>query len=126
MNQDKNGFARGRIKSLAFAFKGMWLLITTEHSIMVQLGISVLVCILGWFLGISTLEWILQIFAIGLVLVAESLNTAIEKVCDFIQPKFDHKIGWIKDVSAGAVAFAALTSILIGLIIYLPKLRDLI
>ena len=126
MKQEKIGFARGRIKSLTFAFKGMWLLITSEPSIMVQISISILVCFLGWFLDISALEWILQIFAIGLVLVAESLNTAIEKICDFIQPKDDHKIGWIKDVSAGAVAFAALTSILIGLIIYLPKLSDLI
>lgn len=125
MNQNKNGFVKGRIKSFSFVFKGMWVLITTEHSIMVQLIVSLLVCCLGWFLNISALEWILQIFAIGLVLVAESLNTAIEKICDFIQPKFDHKIGWIKDVSAAAVGFAAFTSILIGLLIYLPKLSEL-
>ena len=78
--------------------------------------------LVGFWLNISKLEWILQIFAIGLVLVAESLNTAIEKLCDYVQPEYDHKIGFIKDISAGAVSFAAIIALVIGSIIYLPKL----
>ena len=118
----KDGFVSGRIKSIKYALKGLWLLITTEHSIMVQLGIAVLMTIVGFWLEISKLEWILQIFAIGLVLVAESLNTAIEKLCNYIQPEYDKKIGFIKDISAGAVSFAAIIAIITGFIIYLPKL----
>ena len=121
MNNQENGFVKGRIKSLKYAFKGLWLLLSTEHSIMVQTAIAILVTLLGWWLDISRTEWILQILAIGLVLVAESLNTAIEKICDFIHPDYDERIGFIKDISAGAVAFAAITAIIIGLIIYLPK-----
>ena len=117
----KDGFVSGRIKSIKYALKGLWLLITTEHSIMVQLGIAVLMTIVGFWLEISKLEWILQIFAIGLVLVAESLNTAIEKLCDFVHPEYDKRIGFIKDIAAGAVSFAAITAIIIGLLIYLPK-----
>lgn len=119
-NQD-DGFVKGRIKSLKFALKGVWLLIGTEHSIMVQVSIGFLACLCGWWLGISRTEWLLQIVAIGMVLTAESLNTAIEKLCDFIHPEYDKRIGFIKDVSAGAVSFAAITAIIIGLIIYLPK-----
>lgn len=119
---EQNGFVSGRIKSLKYALKGLWLLITTEHSIMVQSGIAVLMTLVGFWLNISKLEWILQIFAIGLVLVAESLNTAIEKLCDYVQPEYDHKIGFIKDISAGAVSFAAIIALVIGSIIYLPKL----
>ena len=122
MNNQENGFLKGRIKSLKFAFKGVWLLITTEHSIMVQLGIAILVTFVGWWMDISKTEWILQILAIGLVLVAESLNTCIEKLCDFIHTDYNKKIGFIKDIAAGAVTFAAVTAIIIGLIIYLPKI----
>ena len=116
------GFLKGRLLSFKYAIRGMVLLVTTEHSIMVQVFIGVCVSILGWALDISGLEWILQILAIGMVLVAESLNTAIEKLCDFYHPEFHKKIGFIKDISAGAVTFAALTAIIIGLIIYLPKI----
>lgn len=121
MNHQENGFVKGRIKSLKFAFKGIWLLISTEHSIMVQMTIAVLMTIIGWWLDISKIEWMFQILAIGLVLVAESLNTCIEKVCDYLHPDHDHKIGFIKDIAAGAVTFAAITAIITGIIIYYPK-----
>ena len=122
MNHQEYGFVKGRIKSLKFAVKGAWLLITTEHSIMVQIAIAILVTLIGWWLDISRTEWIFQIFAIGFVLVAESLNTCIEKLCDFIHSDYNKKIGFIKDIGAGAVTFAAITAIIIGLIIYLPKI----
>ena len=122
MNNHDLGFFKGRLRSLKFAIKGAWPLITREHSIMVQVFIGISVSILGWILDISSLEWILQIFAIGMVLVAESLNTAIEKLCDFIHPDYHKKIEFIKDISAGGVAFAAISAILIGMIIYLPKI----
>ncbi len=122
MNNQENGFVIGRIKSFKYALKGMWLLITTEHSIMVQMAIGLIVIVFGWWYHISATEWILQILAIGIVLVAESLNTAIEKICDFIHPDHHKRIGFIKDISAGAVSFAAISAIIIGLIIYLPKM----
>ncbi len=122
MKHQQTSFISGRIKSVTYAVKGFYLLITTEHSIMVQLTISMLMCILGFYLKISAVEWMFQILAIGLVLTAESLNTAIEAICDYIQPNFDKKIGFIKDIAAGAVTFAALTAVVIGAIIYLPKL----
>jgi diacylglycerol kinase (ATP) len=122
MNNQENGFVKGRIKSFKYALKGMWLLITTEHSIMVQMAIGLIVMVFGWWYRISATEWILQILAIGIVLVAESLNTAIEKICDFIHPDHHKRIGFIKDIAAGAVSFAAISAIIIGLIIYLPKM----
>ena len=63
-----------------------------------------------------------QILAIGLVLAVEGLNTAVEKIADFIHPEFHEKIGFIKDIAAGAVFFAAMTAIAIGSLIYIPKL----
>ena len=76
----------------------------------------------GFYFEISNIEWILQIFAIALVLGIEGMNTAVEKLSDFVQPEFDVKIGFIKDISAGAVMLVSIGSTIIGLIIYLPKI----
>ncbi len=121
MKNPNDGFIKGRIRSLKFALKGAYLLLTTEHSIMVQFSIGIAVTILGFIKDISATEWMLQLLAIGMVLVAESLNTGIEKLSDFVHPDFHKKIGFIKDISAGAATFAAIITFIIGLIIYIPK-----
>lgn len=121
MKNPDDSFFRGRIRSLKFALRGAWLLLTTEHSIMVQFSIGILVSIFGFIMHISAHEWMFQTLAIGMVLVAESLNTGIEKLSDFVHPDYHQKIGFIKDISAGAATFAAFIAVIIGLIIYLPK-----
>ncbi len=126
MNNKEEGFVRGRLKSLRYAFRGMLLLVRTEHSIMVQLGIGLLVTLVGFLVGLSSTEWMLQTLSIGLVLTAEGLNTAIEKLCDFVNPGPDPDIGRIKDISAGGVGFAAVFAIIVGLIIYAPKIAELL
>lgn len=119
--QKDNTFFTGRLKSITFAFKGAVKLISTEHSIMVQFSTALLLIAAGFYFKISTTEWLFQTLAIGLVLSIEGLNTAVEKVADFIHPEYHERIGFIKDIAAGAVFFAAVTAIAIGLIIYLPK-----
>lgn len=114
-------FISGRLKSVRYAFLGAVKLISTEHSIMVQFSIGIAMVIAGFALRISPTEWLLQTLAIGLVMSIEGLNTAVEKIADFIHPQYHEKIGFIKDIAAGAVFFAALTAIAIGLIIYVPK-----
>ncbi|WP_339705483.1 diacylglycerol kinase family protein [uncultured Kriegella sp.] len=118
----KESFAKNRIKSVGFALRGALLLIRTEASIKVQVGITVLVTIAGFYYSLSATEWILQIFAIGLVMGIEGMNTAVEKIADYIQPEFDKKIGFIKDISAGAVMLVSIAASIIGVIIYLPKI----
>jgi len=122
MKDPNDSFLLGRIRSFKFALRGAWLLITTEPSIKVQFGIAVIMTIIGFVFHISAIEWMFQLLAIGLVLVAESLNTGIEKLSDFIHPDYHKKIGFIKDISAGAATFAAIIAVIIGLIIYLPKI----
>jgi len=119
--QKDNTFVTGRLKSLGFALRGAIKLITTEHSIMVQSAIAVLLTIAGFYCEISTTEWLFQVLVIGLVLSIEGLNTAVEKIADFIHPNYHEKIGFVKDIAAGAVFFAALTGLVVVLIIYLPK-----
>jgi diacylglycerol kinase (ATP) len=119
--QKDNTFFTGRLKSMGFAFNGAVKLITTEHSVMVQFSLGILMTIAGFIFNISHEEWLIQTLAIGLVLGIEGLNTAVEKVADFIHPEFHERIGFIKDIAAGAVFFAAMTAIAVGLMIYLPK-----
>ena len=119
--QKDNTLFTGRLKSMGFAFKGAVKLITTEHSVMVQFSLGIIMTIAGFYFKISATEWMFQILAIGLVLSVEGLNTAIEKIADFIHPGYHERIGFIKDIAAGAVFFAAMTAIAIGFVIYLPK-----
>ncbi len=116
-----NRFVKGRMKSMVYAVQGAIKLITTEHSVMVQFSVGILITVAGFYFKISAVEWMLQILAIGLVLSIEGLNTAVEKIADFIHPQYHEKIGFIKDIAAGAVFFAAMAALAIGIIIYYPK-----
>jgi diacylglycerol kinase (ATP) len=117
----KEKFLENRVKSVGFALRGALLLIRTEASIQVQLFVAIVITGAGFYFDISGTEWILQILAIAMVLGIEGINTAIEKISDYVQPEYDSKIGFIKDISAGAVMLVSIASIIIGLIIYLPK-----
>lgn len=125
MIQKGREFIIGRFKSIRFALLGAWHLITSEHAFMVHSLFTVFLIFLGFLLNLSVQEWLFQLLAIGLVLVTEALNTVIEKIADFIHPAHNQKIGYIKDISAGAVLFATLISFVILLIIYLPKFISL-
>lgn len=116
-----NKFIRGRIKSVGYSVIGAYKLVTSEHSIIVQFCIGLAVTAAGFYFDISATEWMLQTLAIGMVMAIEGANTAVEKICDFIHPEFNPKIGFIKDIASGAVFFAAMAAIVIGAIIYYPK-----
>lgn len=118
----KENFFQNRVRSVGVAFRGALLLIRTEGSIKVQVFIVLLVTAAGFYFDISATEWMLQTFAIGLVLGVEGVNTAVEKLSDYVQPQFDRKIGFIKDISAGAVMCVSIASSIVGLIIYIPKI----
>ncbi|TRZ44945.1 diacylglycerol kinase family protein [Robertkochia solimangrovi] len=117
-----NSFIKNRLKSIGYASKGAYLLITTEPSIQVQTTIAILVCIAGFIFDISATEWCIQLITIAVILGAEGLNTAIEKLSDFVHPDYHKVIGSVKDLAAGAVFLTAIIAIIIGLIIYIPKI----
>jgi len=118
----KESFLANRIKSVGYAFKGALLLLNKEASIKVQFFIALLITAAGFFYDISSTEWIMQLLTIGLVMSIEGINNAIEEIANFIHPEQHNKIGLIKDIAAGAVFFASIFAIIIGLIIYLPKI----
>jgi len=121
--QKDNTFLSGRMKSIGFAVKGALKLLTSEHSIMIQASVGILSVIAGFYFHIDRYEWMMQFIVFGMVLGIEGLNTAVEKVADFIHPEFHEKIGFIKDVAAGAVLFAAAAVVAVLLLIYVPKFQ---
>lgn len=116
-----NSYVGKRIKGGGYAIKGAFLLLRYEASIQVQAVIAIVMTGAGFYFEISRMEWIGQILVIGLVMGMEGINTAVEEIADFVHPDIHHKIGLIKDVAAGAVFFAAVTAVIVGGIIYIPK-----
>jgi len=110
-----------RLKGAKYAMKGAYLLLRYEASVQVQTAIAIAITFAGFYFEITNTEWMLQILAIGLVISIEGVNTAAEKIADFVHPDFHNKIGYIKDVAAGAVFFASVSAVSIGCIIYIPK-----
>ena len=86
MKNPNDNFFQERWRSIFFALRGVIFLIKSEDSIKVQLFIAFLVSIAGFYFEVSITEWMIQFLAIGLVLVAEALNTGIEKIADFVHP----------------------------------------
>ncbi|MBP1841474.1 diacylglycerol kinase [Formosa algae] len=117
----KESLLVNRIKSVGYAYKGAILLLKTEASIKIQFVIAVCVTVAGFYFNISPTEWMAQTLAIGIIMTAEGLNTAVEAIADFIHPEHHTKIGFIKDISAGAVFIAAIAATIVGFIIYMPK-----
>ena len=115
-------------KSFQFAGKGFRNLLIAERNIKIHLAITALVIAVGLILKINSQEWVMLLLIIGLVLCTEIINTAIEKMLDYLYPKDrrtpeqDRIVGVVKDTLAGAVLVAAVISILIGLLIFLPYL----
>lgn len=114
------------IAAFKYAIEGIAYFFRNEHNGKIQ-GICAIAAIaLGCIVHLSTNEWLLIIFCIALVLAMEMLNTAIEKMADFIEPRHNAKIKIIKDVAAGAVLIPAVASLLIGTFIFLPKIISLL
>ncbi len=110
-----------RAKSFAFALRGIKLILKTQHNFAVQLFIIILVIILGILLKISEIEWLFLILSSGMVIMAEAFNTAFEFDIDLTSPTFHPYAKDTKDVAAGAVLISVVVAVIIGLIIFLPK-----
>ena len=109
-------------KSFTYAFNGLKFCFKNELNFKVQLLIAISTIGLGLFFSLTKIEWCLILFCIGIVLSAELFNTAIETICNKIEPNYHPTIKIIKDVSAAAVLILAIVSAVIGVIIFIPKI----
>ena len=109
------------------ARKGFNLAVRSEVNIRVHVIVAVIVLLSGYYLQFNKIEFCIVLFAIALVICTEMLNTAIEFALDSIyHNKYSKMVGMAKDISAGAVMFATVISVIIGLIIYGSKILVII
>lgn len=127
MNMYSNKFSlKSRFQSFRFAFKGLGTLLKFEHNSRIHLFAAGTAIIFGVYLKINVSEWSLLIIVIGIVFITELLNSSLESLGDKINPEFDVMIGRAKNYSAAAVFIAAVVAIVVGAIIFFPKLWALI
>jgi len=115
-----------RMQSFKYAFNGLRILLNGEHNSWIHIFVTICVLAAGFAFKISTGEWIAVIFCIGMVFALELVNTAIENMADFVSKEHHESIKKIKDLAAGAVLVGAVAAAVIGLIIFLPKIVELI
>ena len=113
---------RARARSFVFAFQGVRSLLGREHNAWLHLGAAVAAGGMGWWLGISRVDWCLVIFAVGAVLAAEAFNTAIESLADAVAPERHPLVGRAKDLAAAGVLLTSAGAAGVGLLVYVPPL----
>lgn len=114
-----------RAQSFKHAFRGVYVFVKTQHNAWVHVFVTCLVLVLGFVFCISGIEWIVLMLSIGLVLCMEAVNTAIEFDIDLTSPEYHPFARDTKDVAAGAVLISTIIAVIVGLIIFVPKVLDL-
>ncbi len=115
-------FIVSRFNSFKFAFKGWAYVLRTQKNAWIHLAATTLVIAVGVWLGISRYEWAIILLVIGIVWIAEFLNTSLESILDIASPERHPLARIAKDVGAAAVLIAAVVAIAVGLIILGPPL----
>ena len=125
-NDSKANYRQPFIKAFVNAFNGIIHFFKTERNGKIQGVIALLVLITGFLLHLSSGEWILVLLCISSVLILEMMNSAVEHLCNLVHSEYHTSIKHIKDVSAGAVLVASSISVVIGLLIFIPKIISLL
>lgn len=111
-----------RIRSFRYAGHGIWLMLKSQHNAWIHAAATVVVVLAGFVFGITRTEWCIIILTCAAVWMAEALNTAIEFLADSTTKEFHPMIGKAKDVAAGAVLITAIAAVLIGVLVFAPRI----
>lgn len=111
-------------KSFVFASSGIWSAVKSERNIRIHLMAAVIVLIMGFFLELTAGEWVVICLTIAGMLSLELMNTAVERTVDLVTAKYHPLAKQAKDIAAAAVFIYAIAAIVIGLIIFLPKIME--
>ena len=115
-----------RLRSFVYAGRGLRAMLSTQHNSWLHAVATASALGLGFALGIARVEWLVLVLAIVSVWTAEALNTALELLCDVASPSFHPLVRTAKDVAAAAVLICAAGAAVIGLLIFGPRLLDLL
>ncbi|MFH1120425.1 MAG: diacylglycerol kinase family protein [Bacteroidota bacterium] len=113
-------------KTFRDAFRGIYLTFLTERNSRIHLSIAILVTVSGFFFKIGLTKWMILLLLFAMVISAEMINTAIEKLADISEPNTNEKVREVKDIAAGAVLWTSIVSVIIGIIIFVPEILEFI
>lgn len=116
-------FFSGRLQSLGNAFRGLLQAVKAEPNLVIELLLLLAAVIAGWLLQIDAGEWLAVVLSATAVIGLELLNTAVERTCNLVSPGFHPEVKIIKDVSAAAVLVAAIGSVVVALLIFIPRIQ---
>lgn len=109
-----------RLKSFAYAWKGIGSFVRKEHNAWIHCSAIIAVTTAGVLFNITRTEWLIILLCFGIVLAAEAFNTAIERLVNLVSPDYHPIAGDVKDIAAGAVLICAITAAIIGAVIFIP------
>jgi len=118
-------YIKKRGNAFSYAFQGLKAA-SGEANLRLHFLAVLAVVVNGLYFGITTTEWCVLLICCGLVICLELINSAIERLCDAVIPETNPKIKFVKDVSAAAVLMAAITSVIVGVIIFKPYVMALL
>ena len=121
-SKDKRKFS----SSIKNCLEGINFVITNESNFKKEIVIGIIALLLSYILKISRIEFIIILIMIALVLTSEIINTSIEKVVDLYTKDYNNLAKIAKDVSAGSVLVMSIFSLLVGVIIFLPKIINVL
>lgn len=115
-----------RSRSFQNAFQGIWFNLRNEPNFLIQLSVALLVVVAGFFFSLGRAEWTMVVLAIGSVLAAEAMNTAVEKICDRFLDAHDLHVKRIKDSAAAAVLIISIAAAIVGILVFLPHVKGIL
>ncbi len=123
MSQESFSF-RKRVKSFGHAIDGLRILLREEWNARIHLAAMICAVVAGFVFHLSLGEWVAVVLSIGMVFGFELINTSLEELADFVCPERRDQIRKVKDLGAAAVLVAALAALVVGLLVFLPKILD--
>jgi len=117
---------RKRVKSFQYAFEGLGTLLREEPNARIHVVAALAVTFAGFGFGINHTEWLILILTFGMVIALEILNSVVERFADFVSPEWHPAIKKIKDLAAAGVLITAITAVIVGVFIFLPKVQALL
>ena len=118
----KNFKIKNFFRAFRISMRGLFILAKSETNVLLEVFVGILIIIISLFLKLTSTEWLIVLMTIFLVIFAELINTTIEKIMDFVEPKYNEQVRDIKDLASGFVFLMVILSIIVGTIILLPKI----
>lgn len=120
--QGKSGFA----ESMGHALDGIRYTTSHERNFRIEIIFAIVATAASFILKVSIIEWAILVLVIGMVLALEMVNTSIERCVDLVTKDYKELAKYAKDIAAGAVLVMSMFSIIIGIIIFLPKIIEIL